>query len=313
MMENRYLKLIERLEQSQTSDAQELLAYLGQIKAQPRSFLPIDREKLAVYPVVDSLEWVKLLLNEGVKTLQLRIKDAPSPTLQADIKQAIELGQDYDAQLFINDHWQLALELGAYGVHLGQEDLADADLHAIASAGLRLGVSTHDLAEVAIAASVNPSYIALGHIFPTTTKQMPSAPQGVMALQRQVALLQDSFPLVAIGGITLERAPSVWHTGIDSIAVVSAITKAAQPLQALQQLNDLTQQVRHNHQLMLLVNGERYRSNTRNLAQFVSGVILEPARIVVAINSEVVPKSQWHRTELNEGDTLDIFESIAGG
>lgn len=182
---------------------------------------------LGLYPVVDSVEWIERLLNAGVKTLQLRVKDLPDADVEPAIIEAIALGKKYQARLFINDYWQLAVKHRAYGVHLGQEDLDTADLAAIHSAGLHLGLSTHDDTELARAVAVKPSYIALGHIFPTHTKDMPSAPQGLEELTRHITQLNGSFPTVAIGGISLERAPSVLATGVGSIAVVSAITQAA--------------------------------------------------------------------------------------
>lgn len=176
--------------------------------------------------MVDSVEWIERLLSAGVKTIQLRIKDLPDEQVEADIIRAIALGRQYQARLFINDYWRLAVKHQAYGVHLGQEDLDGADLAAIRRAGLRLGVSTHDDAELARAAAINPSYIALGHIFPTQTKDMPSAPQGVAELARHLQTLGDRFPTVAIGGISIDRAPAVLATGVGGIAVVSAITQA---------------------------------------------------------------------------------------
>ncbi|MBJ7224085.1 MULTISPECIES: thiamine phosphate synthase [unclassified Brenneria] len=182
--------------------------------------------RLGLYPVVDSVAWIERLLSVGVKTIQLRIKDLPDEQVENDVIQAIALGRDYQARLFINDYWRLAVKHQAYGVHLGQEDLDTADLAAIKRAGLRLGVSTHDDHELARAVAVNPSYIALGHIFPTQTKAMPSAPQGLAELTRHISALQDRFPTVAIGGIGIDNVPAVLTTGVGGIAVVSAITQA---------------------------------------------------------------------------------------
>ncbi|WP_092513639.1 thiamine phosphate synthase [Xenorhabdus mauleonii] len=181
--------------------------------------------RLGLYPVVDSLTWIERLLEAGVRTLQLRIKDKSEEQVEKDIQSAIALGQHYHARLFINDYWQLAIKHRAYGVHLGQEDLDTADLSAIQQAGLRLGISTHDQHELARAKSLRPSYIALGHIFPTTTKEMPSSPQGLEALRHQVDITPE-FPTVAIGGISLEHVPDVVATGVGGVALVSAITKA---------------------------------------------------------------------------------------
>lgn len=191
-----------------------------------RSAFPLTAARLGLYPVVDSVIWIERLLAAGVRTIQLRIKDLPEAAVEQDIAAAIELGKRYQARLFINDYWRLAIQHGAYGVHLGQEDLAIADLDAIHRAGLRLGLSTHDDAELDRALAERPSYIALGHVFPTQTKAMPSSPQGLQKLKRHVGRLQN-VSTVAIGGISLARAPDVLATGVGSIAVVSAITQAA--------------------------------------------------------------------------------------
>lgn len=194
-------------------------------------FVRCDSLRLGIYPVVDSVEWVEKLINCGIQTIQLRIKtDTDNPPTEAqleqEIQQAVSVCEGCNIRLFINDHWQLAIKHGAYGVHLGQEDLYDADLHAIAQAGCRLGVSTHSYTEVARALWVNPSYIALGPIYATTSKDMPWIPQGVAAVERWVKLLKGEYPLVAIGGIDLERAEVLKASGIGSVAMISAITQA---------------------------------------------------------------------------------------
>ncbi|KOC87471.1 thiamine phosphate synthase [Winslowiella iniecta] len=196
---------------------------------------PATAQKLGLYPVVDTVEWIARLLDAGVRTLQLRIKDQPDEAAEPAIAEAIALGKRYRARLFINDYWQLAIKHNAYGVHLGQEDLDVADLAAIRDAGLRLGLSTHDDAELERALAVRPSYIALGHIFPTQTKDMPSAPQGLLELKRHIRRLGD-ISTVAIGGISIARAPEVLACGVGSIAVVSAITQAADWRHATQTL-----------------------------------------------------------------------------
>lgn len=183
-------------------------------------------QPLGLYPVVDSAEWIERLLPLGVKTIQLRIKDQSQQTLREQIQRAVTASEQYDAQLFINDHWQLAIECGAYGVHLGQEDLDQTDLSAIATAGLRLGISTHSHAEIARAHGISPSYIAIGPIYETTTKAMQFLPQGLTALQQWVELLQPTYPLTAIGGISVERTAGVLASGVQSCAMVSAITQA---------------------------------------------------------------------------------------
>lgn len=203
-----------------------------------RGPFPPTVARLGLYPVVDTVEWIARLLDVGVQTLQLRIKALPEAEVEDDIAAAIALAQRYQARLFINDYWRLAVKHQAYGVHLGQEDLEIADLDAIHRAGLRLGLSTHDDAEIRRALAEQPSYIALGHIFPTQTKVMPSSPQGLDELKRHVDRLQG-ISTVAIGGISLDRAPAVLATGVGSIAVVSAITQAADWQAATRQLLSL--------------------------------------------------------------------------
>lgn len=204
----------------------------------PDTPFPETEQYLGLYPVVDSVEWIERLLNAGVSTLQLRIKDKTDSEVRDDIQKAIALGKQYNARLFINDYWRLAVEFGAYGVHLGQEDLETTNLLAIHQAGLRLGISTHDENELAIAKSVRPSYIAMGHIFPTETKEMPSSPQGLKTLKKMVAATPE-YPTVAIGGISIDKVPAVLATGVGSIALVSAITKASDWQKATRVLLDL--------------------------------------------------------------------------
>lgn len=199
-------------------------------------FAKMDLKKMGLYPVVDSVDWLERVLKQGVKIAQLRIKDPDDADLESKIQQAITLGKEYGAQVFINDYWQQAIAFGAYGVHLGQEDLDVADLEKIQAAGLRLGISTHGYYEIARAQSIQPSYIALGHIYPTQTKDMPSQPQGLTRLAHYATLLKGAFPTVAIGGINAERLPSVTQTGVDSVALVTAITKAVNPESATRSL-----------------------------------------------------------------------------
>lgn len=203
-----------------------------------KSAFPSVPQRLGLYPVVDSVEWIARLLEAGVRTIQLRIKDKHDEDVEADIVAAIKLAKQYEARLFINDYWQLAIKHHAYGVHLGQEDMDVADLDAIRDAGLRLGLSTHDNMEMDRARALRPSYIALGHVFPTNTKQMPSSPQGLVQLAEHIKTLGD-YPTVAIGGISIERVPAVLATGVGSIAVVSAITHAPDWQTATAQLLEL--------------------------------------------------------------------------
>lgn len=190
------------------------------------TFPAIDRNKFGLYPVVDDVSWIKTVLSLGVKTVQLRIKNPEQADIEEQVIKAIELGHQYDAQVFINDYWQLAIKHKAFGIHLGQEDIEVADLQAISDAGICLGLSTHDDSELLKVKALNPSYLALGHIFPTPTKDMPSQPQGLVNLAKNQQLAGDT-PTVAIGGIDLTVAEQVWQTGVDSIAVVRAITQAS--------------------------------------------------------------------------------------
>ncbi|CAN5529089.1 hypothetical protein BH10PSE16_BH10PSE16_37250 [soil metagenome] len=192
---------------------------------------------IGFYPVVHDADWVRRLLGWGVRTVQLRFKAAghTPAEIEREVRAAVEAGNQVPgAQVFINDHWQLALDAGAYGVHLGQEDLTDvegADIEALRRAGLRLGLSTHTPAELARAHAVQPSYLAIGPIYPTTLKVMPYAPVGLDQLKAWVPQAAP-YPVVAIGGISLERLPGVLACGVDGVAVVSAVTLAADPQQA---------------------------------------------------------------------------------
>ena len=189
---------------------------------------------IGFYPVVPTAVWVERLLGWGVRTIQLRIKaaDHTPAEVSAEVIAAIEAGKAVPgAQVFINDHWQLALAANAYGVHLGQEDLDTADIEALRNAGIRLGLSTHTPAELARAKAVQPSYLAIGPIYPTTLKVMPYKPVGLERLAAW-AMLAAPYPVVAIGGISLDRLPGVMACGVDGAAVVSAVTLAADPHRA---------------------------------------------------------------------------------
>lgn len=196
---------------------------------------------IGFYPVVDSVQWLKRLLPFEPDVIQLRLKHGTAEEIEQQIAEAVALSRDYKLRLFINDHWQLALKHAAYGVHLGQEDLTTADLPAIAAAGLRLGISTHSYVELLRALQLQPSYIALGHIFATQTKQMPSQPQGLTRLKRYAALCSDT-PTVAIGGITAERLNAVLQCGVSGVAVVSAVTAQAEPEQAFSRFKHQVEQ-----------------------------------------------------------------------
>jgi hydroxymethylpyrimidine kinase/phosphomethylpyrimidine kinase/thiamine-phosphate diphosphorylase len=192
-----------------------------------------SQEKLGLYPVIDSLYWLKRLLPLNLNIIQLRVKNKSQVELENIIEEAIQLCEKakkngIHTRLFINDYWQLAIKYGAYGVHIGQEDLYDADLDKIQQAGLRLGISTHGCYEFLLAQQLQPSYLAIGAIFPTKTKNMTGQIQGVKNL-RDTLNLATHIPVVAIGGINHDRAVGVLATGVDSIAVVTAITEANNP------------------------------------------------------------------------------------
>ena len=194
--------------------------------------LDLVGKKLGLYPVIDSLYWLKRLLPLGLEIIQLRLKNIAEDTLDEMIAEAIILAKQYNTRLFINDYWQLAIKHGAYGVHIGQEDIQTADLAAIQEAGIRLGISTHGCYEFVLAQQLQPSYLAIGAIFATQTKDMTGQIQGLDNLKQVLTLRPKSeteqTPVVAIGGITLELAQSVATLGVDSIAVVTAITQAQQ-------------------------------------------------------------------------------------
>jgi len=195
-----------------------------------------------VYPIVDSAAWVARLLPTGVRLIQLRIKDCPPERLRAQIRRAQQLCLAAGSNLVINDHWRLAIEEGCEWVHLGQGDLDAADLAALRRAGLRIGISTHDHAELDRALRLRPDYVALGPIYPTLLKQMPFAPQGLARLAEWKQRV-GALPLVAIGGLTLERLSGVFGAGADSAAVVTDVVRHAQPEQRLRAWLDAAEQL----------------------------------------------------------------------
>ena len=182
-------------------------------------------QELGLYVVAPTAEWVAKLAQAGVKTIQLRFKSESKELIQQEVQAAVKSVQDYSCHLFINDHWQTAIDYKAYGVHLGQEDLGSADFAAIQAAGLRLGISTHGYAEMLRAISYQPSYIALGAIFPTTLKAMETAPQGIGRLHQYVKLLKG-FSLVGIGGVDESNIRQVIDCQVGSVAVVRAVIQA---------------------------------------------------------------------------------------
>jgi thiamine-phosphate pyrophosphorylase len=180
------------------------------------------------YPIVDSADWIRRLVSSGITLVQLRIKHQPADVIAREVRAALRICNEHDAQLVVNDHWEAALTEGADYVHLGQSDLDDADLPAIRARGLRLGVSTHDDAELERALSIDADYVALGPIFPTSAKVMPWAPQGLERIGEWKRRIGHR-PLVAIGGITLERASACREAGADCLAVISDLVGHPDP------------------------------------------------------------------------------------
>ncbi len=180
------------------------------------------------YPIVPDFAWMKRLVPLGVKTIQLRLKDAPTERVRREIAASLELCMEHDCQLIVNDYWREAISLGADYIHLGQEDLEDADLPTIKAAGVRLGVSTHNEQELQIALDAEPDYIALGPIYETKLKAMPYGPQGLARITDWKRRIKQ-LPLVAIGGITPERADSVLSARADSVAVITDFFTHADP------------------------------------------------------------------------------------
>lgn len=182
----------------------------------------------AFYPVVPNAAWVKRMAAAGARFIQLRFKSEDRSEIRREVDAALAACAEVGARLVVNDHWEVAIEAGAAFVHLGQTDLDGADLGALRRHGIKLGVSTHDHAELERGLSTDPDYVALGPIYPTTLKVMPWAPQGLDRIGEWKRLIGDR-PLVAIGGITLERVLLCLRAGADTVAVVSDIIAAADP------------------------------------------------------------------------------------
>lgn len=181
------------------------------------------------YLIVDDVDWIRTLVPLGVRLVQLRIKDKSTDEVQLQVAAAKEFCQKHNCQLIVNDYWQAAIGAGCDYLHLGQGDLDTADMKAIAKAGIRVGISTHDHAELDRALSLDPDYIALGPIYPTILKKMPWKPQGLNKITQWKRLIGDK-PLVAIGGLNISRLKGIFEAGADSAAVVTDITKNCDPL-----------------------------------------------------------------------------------
>lgn len=180
------------------------------------------------YPIVPDSGWARRLVPLGVRTLQLRYKGEDAREIRREIAETLELCIAHDCRLIVNDHWRAAIDVGADFVHLGQEDLAEADIATIKAAGVRLGISTHDPDELATALAAEPDYIALGPIWETKLKAMKWAPQGLARITDWKGRI-GGLPLCAIGGITPERAPDVLAAGADSVAVITDFFTHADP------------------------------------------------------------------------------------
>ena len=223
-----------------SSDAMPHISASAEAGAAATSFAPCDEgEMRCVLPIADSAKLIAEIVSHGVRHVQLRMKDKTTEEISAEVAEAQAACAAQGARLWVNDHWRSAVAAGAYGVHVGQEDLeamgADA-LDELCRSGLRLGVSTHSYAELAIALGVRPSYISLGPIYETTSKDVSRwDPQGLERIAHWRSLLPPGMPLVAIGGISLERAPGVLEAGADGIAVIGAITKASDRAHAIAQ------------------------------------------------------------------------------
>ena len=199
-----------------------------------KAFPALSDPRLGLYAVVDSADWVERVLAAGVRTVQLRIKEGARAHLSREVSRSVLAAHRARAQLFINDHWELAIENGAYGVHLGQEDLRSADMDALRSAGLRVGLSTHSYWEVCRAHAWAPSYIACGPIHATTTKDMPWWPQGPGNLAYWCHVLRA--PVVAIAGMDVERSVEAVQCGAAGVAVLRGIVQASDPTRMVHQL-----------------------------------------------------------------------------
>ncbi|MCE8513157.1 thiamine phosphate synthase [Ruegeria pomeroyi] len=191
------------------------------------------------YPIFDHTDWLRRMLPLGVKLVQLRIKDQPDAMNRAEIAIARDLCRAHGAVLVINDYWQIAIDAGCEWLHLGQEDLDQADLHAIRKAGLRLGVSTHDDDELERVLGMDPDYVALGPVYPTILKQMKWHQQGLPRVTEWKARV-GAIPLVGIGGMSVERAPGVLAAGADIVSVVTDITLNADPKARVRQWIEAT-------------------------------------------------------------------------
>lgn len=186
------------------------------------------------YPIVPNVAWLSRIVPLGIRCVQLRLKDASPKEVRRQISASIEIAREHVCQLVVNDYWKEAIDIGANYIHLGQEDLAGADLAAIKKAEIQLGISTHDEAELDIALAAQPDYIALGPIYETKLKVMKWQPQGLQRVKEWKARI-GHIPLVAIGGLTPERAPAVLEAGADHVSVITDFLTHPDPEQRVRE------------------------------------------------------------------------------
>ncbi|CAD0184493.1 Thiamine-phosphate synthase [Ruegeria sp. THAF57] len=191
------------------------------------------------YPIFDHSDWLRRMLPLGVKLVQLRIKDQPDEVVREQISVSLDLCRAHGTVLVVNDYWQAAIDAGCDWIHLGQEDLDDADLKTIRKAGLKLGVSTHDDDELERVLAMNPDYVALGPVYPTILKKMKWEQQGLPRVTEWKARVGD-IPLVGIGGMSVERAEGVLQAGADIVSVVTDITLNDDPEARVHQWIEVT-------------------------------------------------------------------------
>jgi thiamine-phosphate pyrophosphorylase len=196
-----------------------------------------------LYPILPDANWMARLVPVGLRMVQLRAKGLTEPQTKAQIIASQAICNAHGCLLVVNDYWKLALECGCDAIHLGQEDIADADVAAIRAAGITLGISTHDENELKNALAANPDYVALGPVFQSSSKRVPWNPQGLDRVTQWRGLVPD-IPLVAIGGITLQTGLGVLNAGADSVAVIGDITSAVEPEAAVKKWLQLTDPMR---------------------------------------------------------------------
>jgi thiamine-phosphate pyrophosphorylase len=191
------------------------------------------------YPIFDNTVWLERLLPLGIKLVQLRIKDKSEAETRAEIIKGKQLCAQYGTQLIVNDFWQIAIEEQCDFIHLGQEDLDIADVKAIRAAGIKIGLSTHDNDELERALSYAPEYLALGPVYPTILKKMKWTEQGLDKVTEWKKRMGKT-PLVAIGGMSVERAQGAFDAGADSVAAVTDITLNKDPEARIKQWIDIS-------------------------------------------------------------------------